>query len=254
MRPSAAPPPEESLVRSKSPEGVRRMFSDIAPTYDFLNHLLSGGVDVWWRRVAAARLLTRDTDRVLDICSGTGDLTLALAARARQIGTTPLLMASDFTPAMTRLAAPKFARAFSRSASHHLLNSVGDALHLPVATSSFDLVTVAFGIRNVADLEKGLREMTRVARPGGTVAVLEFSHPRTPLFRWIYDFYFHQVLPRIGRALTGTRAYMYLPKSVASFPDTMEFASLLSRVTGTSAEARRLTFGIATLYTATVKK
>src|SRR5690606_5727003 len=111
-----------------------------------------------------------------------------------------------------------------------------------------------FGIRNVADLEAGLREMVRVTRSGGRVAVLEFSHPRTPAFRRAYDFYFHHVLPRIGRALTGTRAYMYLPKPVARFPDTEEFAALLSRAAGSPAEARRLTFGIATLYSAEVRR
>ncbi|MBA2670520.1 MAG: class I SAM-dependent methyltransferase, partial [Gemmatimonadetes bacterium] len=154
----AASAPEDSLVRSKSPEGVRRMFSDIAPTYDFLNHFLSGGVDLWWRRVAARSLVSGDVGRILDICSGTGDLALALAARASRVGAAPLIVASDFTPAMMRLAGPKFLKGRNR-VPHP---SVGDALHLPFGDSAFDLVTVAFGIRNVADLRTGLEEMVRV--------------------------------------------------------------------------------------------
>jgi demethylmenaquinone methyltransferase/2-methoxy-6-polyprenyl-1,4-benzoquinol methylase len=125
---------------------------------------------------------------------------------------------------------------------------VGDTIQLPFSDGTFDAVSVAFGIRNVVDPKAGLAEMARVVRPGGIVAVLEFSHPRIPFVSRTYNFYFHHVLPRIGAWTTGTPAYLYLPLSVAGFPDTEEFAAMMTEVIGGPVESRRLTLGIATLY------
>lgn len=225
------------------------MFHDIAPTYDRLNHLLSFNIDKRWRARVSKVLIQPEIGRVLDVCSGTGDLALAFAARAQQINTNPVILSADFTPAMCRIAQRKFLTA--ASAPRPL---VADTLRLPFADNSFDLVSAAFGIRNVVDLRAGIREMIRVSRAAGKIAILEFSHPRTPIFRQLYKFYFLRVLPTIGHILSGTRAYTYLPNSVAAFPDTDEFVLLLKKEAGGKVVSHRLTFGIATLYIAEVQK
>jgi demethylmenaquinone methyltransferase/2-methoxy-6-polyprenyl-1,4-benzoquinol methylase len=225
------------------------MFHDIAPTYDRLNHLLSLNIDKRWRRFTAEQVMTQDTRTVLDVCSGTGDLALAFAARADELGTTPRIISTDFTRRMCELAKPKF-----DAASLAIPALVGDTTRLPFGDNRFDLVSVAFGIRNVADLHGGLREMVRVCRPGGQLVVLEFSHPSTPGLRQLYQLYFLRILPAVGRLLTGTRAYTYLPNSVAAFPDTPQCAQLLKEIAGGPVQAHRLSCGIATLYIATVNK
>ncbi len=237
---------EDALVQSKSPAEIRGMFRDISPSYDFLNHLLSGNTDRRWRRFVARQVVRADTRAILDVCSGTGDLALALARRARELGAEPLVVGSDFTPAMMRIGRDKFLAAAGAA-----MPSVGDTMRLPFPDCRFDVVTVAFGIRNVADPRAGLREMARVCRPGGTLAVLEFSHPANPLLRRLYYFYFFTVLPWVGRLISGSRAYTYLPKSVAKFPDRAEFSALLAEIAGGETKAFPLTFGIATLYVAT---
>ena len=237
------------LVQTKAPAGVRQMFHDIAPTYDRLNHLLSLNIDRRWRAITAKRLIAPGVGRVLDVCSGTGDLALAFVGRAQELGLKPRIFSSDFTPAMCRLAQKKFEPLANRPVA-----LVADTTRLPFADNAFDLVSVAFGIRNVADLGAGLGDMVRVCRPGGTVAVLEFSHPRVAVVRQLYLFYFLKVLPMLGRLISGTRAYTYLPNSVRAFPDTEEFTLLLKQVAGGQTQAHRLTFGIATLYMATVQK
>lgn len=244
-----APGNEETLVSSKSPTEVRRMFHDIAPTYDFLNHLLSANIDRRWRRFTARQLIRPGVRMVLDVCSGTGDLALAFSRRAVETDQAVKIYSADFTARMTSRAKEKFLEA-----GEQITPLVADTLNLPCADDQFDLVSVAFGIRNVCDLQRGLLEMTRVCRPGGTVAILEFSHPKARLLKSAYHLYFFQILPRIGRALTGTRAYSYLPKSVSKFPDTGEFSQLLAGIAGSPVKAHRLSFGIATLYIATVRK
>lgn len=240
---------EEVLVRTKAPAGVRQMFHDIAPTYDRLNHLLSLNVDKRWRRFTAQQVIRPDQSRILDVCSGTGDLALAFATRTAELGSRPLIVCADFTPAMCRLAKDKFGDDLGR-----LRPVVGDTTNLPFANDTFDLVGVGFGIRNVADLRGGLSEIVRVCRAGGRIAILEFSHPDTPVFRQVYRFYFLRVLPMIGRLLSGTRAYTYLPSSVVGFPDTTEFARLLGDVARGEVQTNRLNCGIATLYVAEVQK
>lgn len=238
--------PEDDLVASKSPAGIRAMFHAIAPTYDFLNRLLSLGIDQRWRRRLARLTIGADTRRVLDVCSGTGDLALALADRARAAGVAAAVFACDFTPSMMSRGRDKFAASpHARSLPGTL---VADTMRLPFPAGAFDAVTVAFGIRNVADYQTGLREMARVCRDGGRIVVLEFSRPRNRLFGAVYSFYFNRLLPRIGHAITGTRAYRYLPKSVARFPEGPEFAAAVAAATGGPVEIIPLTGGIATIY------
>jgi demethylmenaquinone methyltransferase/2-methoxy-6-polyprenyl-1,4-benzoquinol methylase len=218
------------------------MFAGIAVRYDLLNHLLSGNTDRRWRQAVAARLRTQlDAGaRTLDVACGTGDLALALS-EAREAH----VMGLDFCRPMLELAARK-ARARGRA----LPFVEGDALRLPFADAVFDVVTIAFGLRNLAGVEDGLREFLRVLRPGGTLAVLEFSRPRVPGFSALFGFYFRRVLPRIGGLVSGSRgAYEYLPDSVARFPDQEELARLMRAVGFERVEYRNLTGGIAALHT-----
>jgi demethylmenaquinone methyltransferase/2-methoxy-6-polyprenyl-1,4-benzoquinol methylase len=221
------------------------MFHEIAPTYDRLNHLLSLNIDKRWRAITAKLVIGASTHRVLDVCAGTGDLALAFAERAELAGCEPSIVAADFTPAMIRIGAQKFS-----SAKHSILPLVGDTLHLPFPDATFDVVSVAFGIRNVSNYEAGLREMVRVCRTRGTIAVLEFSRPAVPVLRQFYSFYFFRVLPWVGRTISGTRAYTYLPNSVAAFPEKEQFADTLRAIAGGEVVRRSLSFGIATLYLA----
>jgi demethylmenaquinone methyltransferase/2-methoxy-6-polyprenyl-1,4-benzoquinol methylase len=236
----------KSLAESKSPAAIRRMFHDISPSYDALNRALSLGIDQAWRRFTARKVVTDGVRDILDVCSGTGDLAAEFQKLAATRGQSVRVIGSDFTPSMMRRGFEKLGRSFPGACGAAAL--VGDTLHLPFPSASFDAVTVAFGIRNVQDTRAGLREMARVCRPGGTVAVLEFSHPRLPVVRQAYELYFHQILPRIGAWTTGTAAYRYLPTSVSGFPDTPEFSAMMSEEVGDTTIATRLTLGIATLY------
>lgn len=243
--------PEVVWVRDKRPETVRSMFHDIAPSYDKMNHILSMNVDKFWRRKAAKIVVTSDCKVQVDVCGGTGDMSIALRRQSASIGLEPDIMCMDFTYQMTRRAAIKFA---SIDAIKKPVALVGDTLVLPLRDSMCDLVTVVFGIRNVTDHRAGLREMVRICKPGGTVAVLEFSKSSFGPANWAYQTYFNHVLPRIGQVVTGTRAYQYLAKSVAAFPEGKEFADQLKAIAGGVVSMHRFTFGIATLYVAKVEK
>jgi demethylmenaquinone methyltransferase/2-methoxy-6-polyprenyl-1,4-benzoquinol methylase len=218
--PSTAPDP---LAPDKGRD-VRRMFASIAPRYDLLNRLISVGQDQRWRRrVVAALPSLRPGDRVLDLCSGTGDLALAIAGAA-PAGVT--VHASDFCePMLARLP-----RKATRRGLAPVL-SAADALALPYAARSFRAVTVAFGLRNVQDPPAALGEMARVLQPGGRALVLEFSRPDGRLFAALYRAYFFRVLPRVGRLLSGSEvdAYRYLPDSVWAFPRPGELATAFAR-------------------------
>jgi demethylmenaquinone methyltransferase/2-methoxy-6-polyprenyl-1,4-benzoquinol methylase len=220
------------------------MFSGIAGRYDLLNHLLSGNIDKRWRRVAVRALESSLVEgaRVLDVACGTGDLSLVLAeaGAVRVVGL-------DFCRPMLEIARRK-AEADSR-----LIPFVeGDALRLPFANETFDAATIAFGLRNLAGVADGLRELRRILRPGGRLAVLEFSSPVVPGFRALFRFYFTRVLPRVGGLLSGSRgAYEYLPDSVLKFPDQKRLAELMREEGFEGVEYRNLTGGVAALHTGT---
>jgi demethylmenaquinone methyltransferase/2-methoxy-6-polyprenyl-1,4-benzoquinol methylase len=238
--------PEGARDESEAARQVREMFSRIAPRYDFLNHLLSLDLDrVWRRRVAElfGHILGRTEARALDLCCGTGDLTLALerAGRATIFGT-------DFAHPMLVRAREKAARE-GRAASGAYVEA--DALRLPFADSSFDLATVAFGFRNLANYERGLREMHRVLRPGGEVGILEFAEPRGAVLGRLYRFYFTKIIPRLGGAISGNAtAYSYLPSSVAEFPQPEELAAMMSCAGLENIRFELWTIGSVALHTA----
>jgi demethylmenaquinone methyltransferase/2-methoxy-6-polyprenyl-1,4-benzoquinol methylase len=217
---------------------VREMFGQVAPRYDLLNHLLSLNIDKLWRRKTVRRLqpiLDRSGARVLDLCCGTGDLAIELSRGARA-----QVMGSDFCHPMLTAAAAKARLPFFEA----------DALALPAGDESFDLITVAFGFRNLANYERGLEELRRVLRPGGTLAILEFSQPPNPAFARIYNFYSNRVLPRIGAAISGAaEAYTYLPESVRKFPDAPGLARLMEEAHYKEVAFERMTFGVVALHT-----
>jgi demethylmenaquinone methyltransferase/2-methoxy-6-polyprenyl-1,4-benzoquinol methylase len=218
------------------------MFARVAPRYDLVNHLLSFNIDRRWRARTVRRAgpaLQREGARVLDICCGTGDLALALSEAS-----SGLVMASDFCHPMLLAARDKIAR---RRAPNALFES--DALRLPLRDGSLHLITAAFGFRNLANYEAGLREMLRVLRPGGTAAILEFSRPPNPLFARLYDVYSRRVMPAIAGALSGSRdAYRYLPESVRKFPAAPELADLMRRAGFANVSFEYMTGGIVALH------
>ena len=235
---------EETVSRA-----VQSMFERIAPRYDLLNHVLSANVDrIWWRRTAAAftPILQNPKAVVLDMCCGTGDMTLALL-RHRPANAEPLL-ALDFSHAMLERAKEKFsAPEFSARA---VVAMEADALHMPIPDGSAHLVTTAFGFRNLANYEAGLREMLRVMRPGAEVGILDFNEP-DGLFGKIYSLYFRHVLPRIGKTLSGSSApYAYLPHSVQRFPKPEKMLAMMHSCGFIQATWTPYTFGIAGLYRA----
>ena len=217
------------------------MFNTIAARYDLLNHLLSGGIDIYWRRRAFRRVRQRQPARILDLATGTGDF--ALSSRRLNPGR---IVGIDVALNMLRLGVAKMDRAAS-SARPVLLG--GDAEQLPFVDASYDMVTVAFGVRNFGSIADGLAEACRVLRPGGEIVVLEFSEPVLPGFRQLYRFYFNRVLPLIGGIISGNRrAYSYLPQSVGRFPQGEGFLDLLRGAGFSEVEGRRLTLGICSLY------
>ena len=222
---------------------VRQMFTRIAPRYDLLNHLLSFSFDRSWRRRTAKRMrhiLTRRDARVLDLCCGTGDLAFQLHRVAGSGGAR--IIGSD-------LAHPMLTRALQKNPPA-ITFAEADALQLPFADATFDLSTNAFGFRNLANYEAGLREVHRVLKPGGTIAILEFAEPRFAPFRALYDFYFHQLVPRIGGAISGSReAYSYLPASVAKFPSPEDLRALMTRSGFRDPRTERWMFGSVCLHT-----
>ena len=248
-------PESESPILGAAPEGttdthsaaraVREMFTSIAPRYDLLNHVLSLNVDrLWWRSASRTfgHILCRPDARVLDLCCGTGDMTFALMRQAGKAA--PQITGADFSHAMLQRAT---AKSQVRSASVPVWIEA-DALNLPFPSAHFDLVTSAFGFRNLADYDAGLREILRVLRPGGECGILDFGEPKGALGAF-YRFYFKEVLPRIGTVISGVRGpYAYLPASVERFPSPEEMLNRMRRAGFSQAQWTPYTFGIAGLY------
>lgn len=221
---------------------VERMFSAIAPRYDFLNRLLSAGRDRYWRREAIGATALPPKGHLLDTCTGTADMALEAARQfpdARIVGV-------DFSRPMIALGVSKIERA---GLSDRISLQVAPAEVLPFSDQSFDAATVAFGLRNVPDRLRGLREMHRVLRPGGRAVILEFTTPLSPLFRTVYLWYFHQVLPWVGRLISGhPSAYSYLPASVAEFPSPDGLAAWMRDAGFHQVSYRLLTAGIVAIH------
>jgi len=236
--------PEGARDEQEATRWVRGMFGRIAPRYDLANHLLSMNIDRYWRAHTVRRVrpvLDRPGARALDICCGTGDLLLALARHRAVIG-------SDFCHPMLVIAREKIAH---RRAPAVVFES--DALALPVRNASLDLVTVAFGFRNLANYEAGLAEMRRVLRPGGMAAILEFSTPSNGLFAAVYHFYSRRILPIIGGLISGSPdAYRYLPESVRKFPAAPELAAKMRAAGFQNVSFEYLTGGSVALHLGSV--
>jgi demethylmenaquinone methyltransferase/2-methoxy-6-polyprenyl-1,4-benzoquinol methylase len=228
----------------KSGERVQRMFGEIAPSYDRMNHLLSLNIDRYWRSWTVRQLAPQPGEPILDLCTGTGDLAIAFW---RATGGKSEIVGADFCPEMLDVGRRKQERA---KIGPELSFVEADAQNLPFESGRFAIVSVAFGLRNVADTDRGLAEMARVCRPGGQVAVLEFSTPRWQPFRGFYLFYFRHILPRIGQLLARNKssAYSYLPASVGQFPDGQALADRMTAAGLSDVRFWPLTGGVATLY------
>jgi demethylmenaquinone methyltransferase/2-methoxy-6-polyprenyl-1,4-benzoquinol methylase len=228
----------------KSSDRVRQMFGRIAGRYDFLNHLLSLGIDHYWRWRTVRLVPPSGPLPILDVCTGTGDLAFAYD---RAAGGQTQIVAGDFTLEMLEIGRQK---AVKRGVDSRIEFIEADAQSLPVAGNTFQIVCVAFGLRNVADTDRGLAEMTRACAPGGRVAVLEFSTPTWQPFKAFYGWYFRNVLPRIGRlfARNSGDAYEYLPTSVGEFPQGEALAERMQATGLEDIQLYPLTFGVATLY------
>lgn len=220
---------------------VEQMFDNIAPKYDFLNHFLSMGIDKLWRKKAVRILKSYQPKRVLDVASGTGDFAIA-ASRIQP----DEIVGFDLSEQMLKVGVEKV----KRLGLDKLISfKKGDSENMPFADASFDAITVAFGVRNFENLEKGLQEFYRVLKPGGVAIILEFSKPKYFPFKQLYKFYFFHILPRLGGLISkDASAYTYLPESVMAFPDDQAFLSILNRLGFTESRQWRLTFGIATIY------
>lgn len=234
------------MVVDKSETRVRRMFGEIAGRYDLMNHVLSLNVDKYWRW-RTVRMAPPGEGPVLDLCTGTGDLALAYY---RASGGRAKIVGADFCHPMLVLGKGKGRK---RGANGQLTFIEADAQRLPLGDDQFAVVCVAFGLRNVTDTSRGLAEMTRVCRPGGTVAVLEFSQPTWQPFKGLYGWYFRHVLPRIGQALARNRhdAYNYLPSSVSEFASGEGLAAMMRQAGLRDVRFHPLTLGVATLYLGT---
>ena len=227
-------------------QGVQQMFDAIAGRYDVLNHVLSAGIDrLWWWRAARsfAPLLARPDAHILDLCCGTGDMTLALLKRRPCTSSTAPLTAVDFSHQMLSRGDAKFNH-------QNVIALEADALHLPLPSSSVDLISSAFGFRNLASYEDGLTELFRVLRPGGHIGILDCNQP-SGLVGALYDLYFKRILPRIGALVSDAEAYTYLPTSVERFPRPPRMLEMIRAAGFVNASWTSYTFGVAGLYRAT---
>jgi demethylmenaquinone methyltransferase/2-methoxy-6-polyprenyl-1,4-benzoquinol methylase len=237
--------PTGAATEQAAAANVQQMFNAIAPRYDLLNHLLSAGLDRrWWAGTARTfrTILARPEARVLDLCCGTGDMTLALMKyRPRNAGEAPVL-AVDFSPEMLERGKQKFA-------GHNIVAIEADALHLPFEDNTLSLVTSAFGFRNLANYEEGLAELYRVLHPGGEIGILDCNQPEGVVGA-IYNLYFRRILPRIGALISNAEAYRYLPASVERFPRPKRMIEMIHAAGFRDAGWTGYTFGTAGLYRA----
>jgi len=224
-------------------DSIAQMFDKIAWRYDFLNHFFSLHIDKIWRRKTVNELRGLPLNHVLDVATGTADLAIAIQKRLQPGHVTGV----DISEGMLAIGRQKIEK---KGMQQQISLQYGDSEALPFADHTFDAVTVAFGVRNFEHLEKGLSEMLRVLKPGGKVVILEFSIPKNRVFRSIFHFYFFRILPFVGRLISkDTHAYSYLPDSVQSFPHGAEFKGKLENCGFLEVKIRRLTFGIASIYT-----
>ena len=241
--------PEGASDPHSAARAVREMFTSIAPRYDLLNHVLSFNIDrMWWRRTARSfrHILVREDARILDLCCGTGDMTFALRRQAGK--SSPRILGADFSHAMLQRATAKSARNGFDPRWIEPGWIEADALSLPFPNAYLDLVTSAFGFRNLANYDAGLREIVRVLRPGGECGILDFGEAKGAMGA-LYRIYFKQVLPRVGTLISGVRGpYAYLPASVERFPPPEEMLKRMKRAGLTEATWTPYTFGIAGLY------
>lgn len=239
--------PQGATDKASAARAVRAMFTAIAPRYDLANHLLSLNIDrIWWNRAARTFrvVLSRPESQILDLCCGTGDMTLALQKQAGE--SNPLILGADFSHAMLERARTKSLASRKNSNAPGWIEA--DALNLPLPDSRFDLVTSAFGFRNLADYDAGLREIVRVLRPGGECGILDFGEPNG-IVGGIYRFYFRRVLPALGTMISGVRGpYEYLPASVERFPAPQEMLDRMRRAGLIEPSWDPYTFGVAGLY------
>ncbi|KAA3439364.1 bifunctional demethylmenaquinone methyltransferase/2-methoxy-6-polyprenyl-1,4-benzoquinol methylase UbiE [Rufibacter hautae] len=223
---------------------VAQMFNSIAKRYDFLNHFLSAGVDIYWRKRAVKLLEPLKPQMVLDIATGTGDFALeTLRLKPKQI------IGIDISEGMLQVGREKIAK---RGLNHLVQLQLGDSESIQFPDNHFDAITVAFGVRNFENLEKGLAEMFRVLKPGGMAVILEFSKPQAFPMKQGYNFYFKHILPVFGKLISkDNAAYTYLPESVQAFPDGNNFLSIFQRIGFKNTKWHSLTFGISSIYTGT---
>ncbi|MBS1588846.1 MAG: bifunctional demethylmenaquinone methyltransferase/2-methoxy-6-polyprenyl-1,4-benzoquinol methylase UbiE [Bacteroidetes bacterium] len=235
--------PDASSKLTKKAQ-VADMFNNIAGKYDFLNHFLSLGIDKGWRKKAIRELSAIHPERVLDVATGTGDLAIAAMKANPQS-----IVGVDIAEQMLAVGRKKIAKL---KLDQIITLQEGDSESLPFEANSFDAATCAYGVRNFENLEAGLRDICRVIRPGGKVIILEFSKPKRFPIKQLYQFYFRFILPTVGKIVSKhSRAYSYLPQSVMAFPEGNTFCALLEKSGFSAPQARPLTFGITTLYTAT---
>ena len=230
--------------QSGKKQQVAKMFDNISKRYDFLNHFLSLGIDICWRKKAIRELRAIQPKLILDVATGTGDF----AIHALDINPDKVI-GVDISEGMLEVGRKKIKR---HQLEHRIELKSGDSENLPFEENKFDAVIVAFGVRNFENLEKGLADMFRVMKPGGKVIILEFSKPSGFPFKQLYNFYFKFVLPKIGRLVSKDQtAYTYLPESVQAFPDGTDFLKILSGIGYKNTTCKPLTFGISSLYTGT---
>ena len=221
---------------------IADMFDRIAFRYDFLNRFLSGGVDIYWRRRAIRELAAASPSTILDVATGTGDMAIMLTKYLPSSRVTGI----DISKGMLERGREKIAR-LKLEGRVELLEGDSEAIHFP--DNHFDAVTVAFGVRNFENLERGLEEMLRVLKPGGRLVILEFSQPRTPGIRHLYELYLRLIAPGVGRMVSSSReAYRYLNDSVRAFPEGEEFVRILDKSGYTNTSLRRLSLGICSIY------